>query len=425
MTAHRSKGLEFDYVFVINAFDGHWGNSRKRGRNFALPWGYLMQKLNEVTMEEKNEDERRLFYVALTRARKEAVISYSALGRDGKQQVASQFIDEIIDAYREVVNIEEFEKGFLANKHVILMPGQKGGGLAISQEYLAQKDYFNQLFHLKGFAVSHLNNYLKCPWRYFFRNLVELPDVMDKTSMYGLAVHKALNEYLRRLDRPMVASTQAGLFGESETPQASKDAYTEGLDFLLGAFERAISEQPLRGGDREELLKKGKKALTGYYATYMTEWKKQFLGEFSIKGIRLSDDVMLTGRLDMIETIPGSDEVIVYDFKSGKPKSRGEIEGTTKNSNGDYKRQLVFYKMLLDKYQYKRMRMRTGVIDFVEPNDKGEYKREVFSIGEEDVQALEAQVKEVTDEILAMGFWDKRCEDKECEYCRLRNYIGN
>jgi len=40
----------------------------------------------------------------------------------------------------------------------------------------------------------------------------------------------------------------------------------------------------------------------------------------------------------------------VIDYKTGRPKSRNEIEGNTKNSNGDYKRQLVFYNLLLNNF---------------------------------------------------------------------------
>jgi DNA helicase-2/ATP-dependent DNA helicase PcrA len=427
MTAHRSKGLEFDYVYIIAAFDGHWGNARKRGSSFTLPWPYLLEKLTEITSEEKNEDERRLFYVALTRARKEVTVSYSVFSREGKAQVASQFIDEILENYRTPIDISDFEKDFLANKQIIIMPAVTSE-VGMLKEYIHHKDYFNELFRLKGFAVTHLNNYLTCPWRYFFHDLIAVPEPMEKTALYGSAIHRALNAYLRHLD-PANAQLlplhqeQTALFAEMTVTQP-KDTYAEGLAFLISAFDRALSEHPLRKQDMEDLLRKGKKALTGYYAKYMTEWKKQFKGEFPIRGIRISDDVMLTGRLDMIEPVAGSDEVIVYDFKSGKPKSRGEIEGTTKNSKGDYKRQLVFYKLLLDKYQYKKMHMRTGVIDFVEPTEKGEYKREVFTIGDEEVMALEAQIKQVTDEILNLSFWDKRCGDKECLYCELRSYMG-
>lgn len=401
MTAHKSKGLEFDVVLIINAFDGHWGNRRNQGQKFKLPWEYLQNRLTTLTDEEKNEDERRLFYVALTRARKEVVISYSTHGIDGKEQVPSQFIGELLEKYKTLTNIEEFEKDFLANKQVILSSLTKATKAEIVNEYLANKELFEELFMRKGFAVTHLNNYLDCPWKYFFRNLLALPDVKTKSLMFGSAIHQALNAYLD-----------------------ARNGKTPTLEFLIFAYYDALAQQPLTEIELEELKIKGKKVLEEYYNQKMTLWEGERISELNIKGIRFSEKVKLTGKIDMIETIKESSNVIVTDFKTGKPKSRGAIEGTTQSGDGDIKRQLVFYKLLLDRYQFKKMRMTQGVIEFVEPTDKGDYKRQVFDITEEEVKALEAQIKEITDEILAFGFWDKGCKMPDCEYCILRSYIG-
>lgn len=402
MTAHKSKGLEFNIVFIINVYDRHWGNPRKRGQKFRLPWDYLQKKLTVLTEEEKNEDERRLFYVALTRAREEVIISYSTHDIEGKEQVPSQFIEEILATYKELVNIEEFEKNFLENKQVILSSLNKATKAEIINEYLANKDLFAELFTRKGFAATHLSNYLECPWRYFFRNLLELPDVKTMSLMFGSAVHQAISNYLE-----------------------NNNGETSSLDFLLRTYDEALKFQPLTPVELIELKGKGEKVLEGYYKERMIHWKGDRISELNIKGINFSDKIKLTGKIDMVEYINGSSEVIVTDFKTGKPKSRRAIEGITQSDNVDYKRQLIFYKILLDRYQYKKMKMMQGVIEFVEPNEKGIYKREVFNITEEEVKSLEDQIKEVAGEILSLGFWDKGCRKPDCEYCLLRSYIGS
>ncbi len=400
MTAHKSKGLEYDVVYIIQAFDGHWGNSRRKGNSFTLPWEYLKDKIITLTDEEKNEDERRLFYVALTRARKEVIISYSTHSQDGREQVPSQFIEEILNSYKELESIEEFEKKFLDNKQIILESLDKSRRADIANEYLDNKDLFAEMFLRKGFAATHLNNYLECPWRYFFRNLLEIPEVMTKSAMFGSAVHQALSTYIK--------------YRKEES----------GLEFLLDAYSKALLRQPLTPQETLELKEKGKRVLEGYYRERMSLWGPHLTSELNIKGVNFSEKLKLTGKIDMIEPIKGSDDVIVYDFKTGKPKSRGTIEGITKSSDGDYKRQLTFYKVLLDHYQYKKMRMTSGVIEFVEPNEKGIYKREIFDITSEEVKALEKQLQEVANEIISLGFWDKGCKKPDCEYCTLRSYIG-
>lgn len=400
MTAHKSKGLEFDHVFIINTYDGHWGNTRKKGSHFSVPWDYLREKFIGINKEELNEDERRLFYVALTRARKEVFVSYSMYGRDGKEQVASQFVNEILDTYKKIINIEEFEKDFLSNKQVILSSFQPSFS-SIKNAYLENKSYFAELFMKKGFAPTHLNNYLKCPWKYFFDNLIQLPSPMEKSNMYGSAIHKALNDYL-----------------------LLKDKNSDPLEFLEQSYMKELKKYPLPPVDLEDLKVKGKNSLEGYYHQRMKYWANDLLSELKIKGIHFSDKVTLAGRIDMVEPIDGSNNVRVYDFKTGKPKSRNQIEGNVKEGDGNYKRQLVFYKLLLDKYQYKKMNMTEGIIEFIDPTESGQYRHEVFTITNEEVKALEQQIKQVTDEILDMAYWDKGCMKDDCEYCALRKYIG-
>jgi DNA helicase-2/ATP-dependent DNA helicase PcrA len=67
--------------------------------------------------------------------------------------------------------------------------------------------------------------------------------------------------------------------------------------------------------------------------------------------------------LDKLEFIDG-DIVNVVDYKTGKPKTRNELMGETKNANGDYYRQLVFYKLLLKYWNDGKYNMQSGIIDF-------------------------------------------------------------
>ena len=137
----------------------------------------------------------------------------------------------------------------------------------------------------------------------------------------------------------------------------------------------------------------------------------------------LTLEIRLTGNIDKIELL-NDKEVNVVDYKTGRPKTKGEIEGATKSSNGDIKRQLIFYNLLLNKFENGRYRMVSGDIDFVEPDEKGRYKKERLVIAPEEVSALEKQIKEVSAEILSAAFWGKRCGEKDCEFCPLREMMA-
>jgi DNA helicase-2/ATP-dependent DNA helicase PcrA len=191
---------------------------------------------------------------------------------------------------------------------------------------------------------------------------------------------------------------------------------------------------PLSENDYSEAIKKGKKALSGYYEAYKNIWIRNSLTEFKISGVLLDFknggkeiSLPLRGKLDKIEFL-GGDNVNVVDYKTGKQITRNEIEGKTKNADGNYKRQLVFYKLLLDNLGSlslgKKFNMVSAEIDFIEPDDKGRYKKEKFVISEEEVEDLKKIMIKVAKEILSFEFWDKKCAEKDCEFCKLRRLMN-
>ena len=97
---------------------------------------------------------------------------------------------------------------------------------------------------------------------------------------------------------------------------------------------------------------------------------------------------------------------------------------------GSIKRQLDFYKLLLERWNLhsgKRLNlgeMTKGRIDFLEPDKKGKYKSEEFAVTESDVAALTSEIQRVGKEIYSLEFWDKRCNNRKCEFCRLRDTLN-
>ena len=123
---------------------------------------------------------------------------------------------------------------------------------------------------------------------------------------------------------------------------------------ILALFENNLNKHAFSDSDLAQAQENGVKALGGYYDTYKKVWPRNILNEFKIRGVlfklefKNAPEIRLTGNLDKIEILNTKGECNVVDYKTGKPRSRGEILGKTKNSNGDYKRQLVFYNLLLD-----------------------------------------------------------------------------
>ena len=103
--------------------------------------------------------------------------------------------------------------------------------------------------------MTALNNYLTCPWRYFYTNLLRVPEAKTKHQMYGTAVHTALKEFF--------------------------DAFREGRDIgkkeLLKVFSGHLRREPFSRGELAEALSKGKRSLRGYYDRYRKEWNSKII----------------------------------------------------------------------------------------------------------------------------------------------------
>ena len=92
--------------------------------------------------------------------------------------------------------------------------------------------------------------------------------------------------------------------------------------------------------------------------------------------------------------------------------------GKTRTGDASYYRQLVFYNVLLNKYKDGFYTMKYGELDFVEHN-----RKEQFEIMEHETRSMEQEIKRVADEILNLKFWDKKCNEKDCQWCSLRRMM--
>jgi DNA helicase-2/ATP-dependent DNA helicase PcrA len=392
MTAHRAKGQEFEHVYIINTFAGHWG-TRRRINSLSLPERVFSLSGQLLEKHTTDDDERRLFYVALTRAKKSVSISYSSKGLDGREQLPSQFITEIRPELIETKDTKNIETEFAQNRKVLFAPRLKIGIDPKSKEFISD------LFKRNGLSVTSLNNYLDCPWKYFYTNLLRIPQAKTKHQMYGTAIHYTLKDFF------------------------DQKKWNEKV--LSEKFKTYLTREPLNEKEQKELLEKGTKALAGYFSNYQNLWRKEVINELNVPAIMLTPDIRLTGKIDKLELLNKKGLVNVVDYKTSKPKTRGDIEGSTKNSNGDIKRQLIFYKLLLDNYKNgHQYLMETADIDFIEPDEKGRYKKESFSISKNDVKDLSELVKQTADEIINVKFWDKHCDNKDCEFCALRDVMS-
>ena len=387
MTAHKSKGLEFGVVYVPHLQDSNWGGGKSRS-NFTIP-------LTQVVIEDESasDDEKRLLYVAMTRAKSTLHFSQSTSNTSGKPMSPSRLFDELDTGLLELKDTKEETRLF--DPLNIFKRAEKKAQIDTA--------ILTTVLSVRGFSATSLNNYLKNPWDYIYRNVLRIPEVQPPHMQFGTAVHSVL-EYATKLF--------------SETGKLPRDTV------IKQKLESALGKLPLSVNEFVRLLDKGLTALYPYLAHMKETLSAKSKEELSLRvlmptGLTELPELLLTGKLDRIDLDAQGRALRVVDYKTGKPKTRNVIEGKTDSSDGSYKRQLVFYALLLQLYGDERYLTNTGTLSFVEPDAKGVIHTETFMVTTEEVETLKAEIISAVQSIISGSFLQNVESAASSEYAHL------
>lgn len=350
-TFHGSKGLEFDTVYMVKVL-----KKKKMGSEISLPFADF--DAGGI------EDERRLFYVAVTRARKNCLISSFVFNEEGREKTRSLHIDEMEGV--DVVDTSEWEKEHTSESAMFF---------AESNEHitsLVDADYIKERFLKNKLSVSALNNYMESPLKYYFRNLVYLPEARSPFLDKGNMLHETLEKYF---------------------DECLKLQEIQGKDVLETLFKKVIEQNHLY----DEHAEMGWGIISKYFDEYYETFQIPTDNEKRISAIpfQLDNDevINLTGVMDKI-TVNEAGEITVWDYKTGRAYSdmdKGRKEKT--------KRQAAFYKLLLQNAFGGKFNFHTAIFDFLEPNSKGEFERAEFQINQSDVDEVKIQINQLASKI--------------------------
>ncbi len=393
-TTHKAKGQEWAYVFLINCVDGKWGNARQPNE-LPLPAGILTHQPSAD--DDRNQDDQRLFYVAISRAKTQIVISYpetSVSGNRAKTTLPSLFIEKIaanLKNYQlQLIEVDDQTK-LLAK---LLVPAN------VKNHSETERQWFQNViadFHLSATA---LNTYLRSPAEFVEDVLLKVPRAREGYQAFGTAVHFALENLYRAVQE------------EQKVPQ---------LDFVLSKFEAALAKEILTTEEFELRLAHGQRVLTDYYQqAASTVAKPLFLEKMFGYGwsTTMLNDIPLNGRIDRVDWVDESLKTVkVIDYKTGRARTLNDIEGQVgteeyserelalpTNIRGRLKRQLLFYKLLTELDKSFPAMVTEGTFDFVEPDRDGKFTQRHVSLLREDVDALKDLITEVMAEIRALKF---------------------
>ena len=329
LTAHKSKGLEFKYVFIIKFADKTWGGAADKTKiKLILNTDDQVEEVDEI------EDERRLFFVALTRAKEFLYLTYAKTYPSGNSTTSvspSQFLSNLDPSLIEKIDTQKYDETNVNTIKNLLNP-------SISSSYSpTEEEFLNSVISKFKLSASALNEYIECPLKFKFNRLIKVPQAKDKSIALGNSMHFALEHFYRNLIK-----------GEEKDDE-----------FLKFLFEQQLQRELLNPDEYESVLMEGRKIIQEYYSFYKGTFVKPLEVEYGFYGRDLLLDlpnipaIPLAGKIDKIEaletnTLGQVTSIKVVDYKTRVPESENSIRGETKNSTGSIFRQLTFYKLLAE-----------------------------------------------------------------------------
>jgi len=375
MTVHGSKGLEFETVFMVGCTRNEWEKSRSGNMNFSLP-----ETLTKTVVEEKEEENRRLFYVGMTRAKTNLFITYATKGNDNRVLEPSQYVIESEIPVNEVTNVDM--DSYLVNKFEQVR-------FTASVERAVIKERIENFI----LSPSAMNKYIECSMSFYIENILGVPSPEHPSTVYGNAIHVTLKRFF--------FNYKNGIFLT--------------LDELYVYYKDYIVKRRSVIGDNEVSmkLKLGWNTLNKLYARYFMNVPNTTMNEYKIRRIDI-EGVPIKSDIDKLEFTGFVAKVV--DYKTGNLASFKKKIAPPSEKNplgGDYWRQGIFYGLAFEEIaKFKEWKFGGLAFDFISDKEVERFDIDVTYEGQELVKKL---IVEVNKNIKAAKF--ELCDDPDCRWC--------
>jgi DNA helicase-2/ATP-dependent DNA helicase PcrA len=299
MTVHGAKGLEFPHVFLLrvnsNAFP-----ARERSPLFEFPVRLMKEELPHGDFH--IQEERRLFYVALTRAEDRLTITTIT----EKRNKVPVFIEDLVmepavkrrDLLQLAPKVKKQENGGCNDKPgAELFPSAEEPAKIFSRIASWAELYHPPTAEPLKLSSSAIENYRKCPQQYAFSYLWSLKEGPRATLSFGSVMHTTIKRFVGQLRKGL------------KLPFEEVRRIYE-IEWSSAGYEDEYQEA--------EYKKDGLEQLKAFHASMLAAPPNILEQERGFE-LPLENDVILTGRMDQVNAL-GGNEVEIVDYKTGKPK---------------------------------------------------------------------------------------------------------
>ncbi|MCF6276538.1 MAG: ATP-dependent helicase [Candidatus Magasanikbacteria bacterium] len=383
LTAHKAKGLEFDTVFVLNCQNEVWAKSQSRDM-IAFPKNLSIDPAGDTI-----DDYLRLFFVAITRAKSNLYVTSYKKKTNGRDSLRVPFLEtSIFEGVEYKIEAKEIKSNILDTVNSL----EKTSLPSFSPLSLDEKSVLKPILDKYILSVTHLNNFLNVmrggPHEFFEQNLLRFPTSKTPFLSYGVAMHATV---------------------ESIHNHISKNEIKPNIEEVQKYFKGHLERENMRENIFEKYLKKGNEVWKIYLNKYQdrisaTSWIET---NFRMQQVFV-ENVQITGKIDKIVPNEETREMEVYDFKTGSYKlSWKESLPDKKVQLHGYKRQIIFYKLLVEfSRDYSKYTVNRGYLEFLNPTKLDEIHCLPYDITSEDVERLKKLIVAVDKKIRNLDFPD-------------------
>jgi DNA helicase-2/ATP-dependent DNA helicase PcrA len=409
MTIHGSKGLEYEYVYI------HGNNeSTPRRNNVYIPKAVLYKDITDwdtilqaVAEQEQNEieEQRRKFYVGLTRAKKQLLLTYfikeQSTNSKDRSKNPLKFLLEIPETHLQKKEYNLSEEDYMK----LMQINQEE--LESYQNYVYENGYLDTIIQNMKLSVSALNSYLECPKGFYFTKMLNIPQFSEKNLEIGNIFHNALENFFKTM---------------KETKEIPSEMQLMEMTLQeLNKRKRAFNDY-----EYDDTLAYIQKILPIYYQSESSKWTPNMAIEDWFESKYQGET--LVGKIDKIDWMENGMANII-DFKTGKYENAKKklkppvtlLEGENpedldfeKRYGGNYWRQAVFYKMLF-KSNFPNISINSITFDFIFPDDDIIHKA-IVEVSPEEEAIVGNQIMETMKQIRAKNF--EGCGKEECDWCQ-------
>lgn len=383
LTVHAAKGLEYRFVFVVSLVDQRFP-TRARSESVPLPDGLIQERLPEGNPH--LEEERRLFYVALTRAKERLFLTGSYEYGGARDKKPSAFLTEL--------EMTPSPKEALQKRELVELIGKTPAIEGVTGE----TDLV--LYPLKRrFSFTQLAAFKKCPLQYKYAHIYRIPTTGSHQRSFGQSIHLTFQKMFQ-LHQARLVAEQGSLF-EALPLGLTSGGWMVTEEEALALYEETwIDEWYPDRTAHDTYWAEGKLAVKRFQAHWSAqvpnpiELEKEFvlqIGGHSIKG-----------KIDRVDQ-NGDGTVTIVDYKTGQAKEKLEAED---------KEQLYLYQLALEGRGFKISRM-----CYVYVLDGTELDVELLEDGAKDQFLL--KMEERMDAILHSKF-EATPEPFVCKHCDFR-----